>query len=178
MSRIRPVPKNAQAYCAALALTAGMAGVLSGADRLADSEPYPRLVGEVLFGTSGFEPGVAAEWRTTMGSFAKMIRPEVLINEDGRPGGAVSLNCLIAEAPMPEGHSLSIGPRLAYHNSDDSGWEGAVLAIYHIDIAPGQGHRHFIEVIGAAGILEDKRDDEDHSARFGGTVGVAYGFQF
>lgn len=177
MTPARRFPRRPYLCCAALAISVGVVPA-AAADRDGDPDVYPRVVAEVLFGTSGFEPGLAAEWRFASGGTLMMVRPEVLINEDGRPGGAVSLNWMPDDLlSLPDMHSLSFGPRLAYHNSDDSGWEGALLAIWHINIAPGNDRRHYIEVIGAAGILEDKRDNHDDT-RFAGTVGVGYGFQF
>ena len=82
---------------------------------------------------------------------------------------------------LPDRHSLSIGPRVVYHNSDESGWEADVQAIWSLDLAPAHKGRHFLEVIGAVGALEhDDKDDanDDKKVRLGASIGIAYGYQF
>jgi hypothetical protein len=173
------IPIRNLALVAALVAVSVSSGV--AADRVGlggDDLANPRIVPQILFGTSGFEPGVAAEWRFTADRMA-LVRPEVFINEDGRIGGGVSLGYELG-FHLPDGHSLSIGPRIVFHNSDDSGWEGDAMVIYHMNVRPdGQATRHYIDVIGAVGVLEDKSKDDDNSeARGGASIGLAYGFQF
>ncbi len=135
----------------------------------------PRLVGEVLVGSSGFEPGVAAEWR--VGDPMCVLRPEVFINSDARPGFGASVTWDLSFLNLPERQSLTFGPRVVYHNSDDSGWEADAMAIWHFDLIPSQRGRHFLEVIGTIGALQDRKDDRNDTI-IGASGGVAYGFQF
>lgn len=162
------------------ALAAVSVSSSQGADRMdqaGDDLGNPRLVGQVLFGTSGFEPGLAVEWRYSA-KHTMLVRPEVFLNEDSRPGGGVALGCELGFLGLPSGHAITMGPRIVYHNSDDSGWEADALAIYHYNLrSDAHATGHYLEVIGGLGILEDKRDS-DSSARLGTSVGVAYGFQF
>lgn len=154
--------------------------VMTGALPLVAAEPShesapPRLVGELMLGTSGFEPGIAAEWRT--GVPWHLIRPEVFINEDFRPGFAASAAWNMAFLHLPERFAITLGPRVVYHNSDRSGWEADAMAIWHLDLVPTQRGRHFLEVIGAIGALQDDRDDERETV-VGASAGIAYAFQF
>lgn len=135
----------------------------------------PRLVGEVMVGSSGFEPGVAAEWR--VGDPMCVLRPEVFINSDARPGFGASVSWGLSFLNLPERQSLTFGPRIVYHNSDDSGWEADAMAIWHFDLIPTQRGRHYLEVIGAIGALQDRKDDRNDTI-IGATVGVGYGYQF
>jgi hypothetical protein len=135
----------------------------------------PRLVGEVLVGSSGFEPGVAAEWR--VGDPMCVLRPEVFINSDARPGFGASVTWDLAFLNLPERQSLTFGPRVVFHNSDDSGWEADAMAIWHFDLIPSQRGRHFLEVIGTIGALQDRKDDKNDTI-IGASGGIAYGFQF
>lgn len=152
---------------------------------------WPRLAGEVLVGTAGFEPGVAGEW-----DFAATrpwrVRPEVLLNEDALPGIACSLSWSIAQGELPMGQQLFIGPRLAYHNErydhdrrnragrvvhdeDDVryGWEASAFGQYIFPIAPSHPDRHYIEALGGLGII-----DKDGDAKPSLTLGAAYAYQF
>lgn len=151
----------------------------------------PRLVAQALVGTTGFEPGVAAEWR--FGSPYLLLRPEVFISDhDG-----VGLGCSVGwELPfnLPERHAITLGPRVVYHTDDDDddddddySWGAYAMAIWHFDLVPSQRGRHFLEVIGAVGaILEDRHDnngngngdDDDHDIDPALSIGAAYGFQF
>ena len=135
----------------------------------------PRLVGEVLVGSSGFEPGVAAEWR--VGDPMCVLRPEVFINSDARPGFGASVSWDLTFLNLPERQSLTFGPRVVFHNSDDSGWEADAMAIWHFDLIPSQRGRHFLEVIGTVGALQDRKDDKNDTI-IGASGGIAYGFQF
>ena len=141
------------------------------------NDGLPRVVAQVLIGTSGFEPGVAAEWR--FGDYGMLVRPEVFINEDANAGGGASIGWELSFLPMMEGSCITLGPRVVYHNSDDKGWEADALAIWHCDLVPSQKGRHFLEVIGAIGVVEtDKDGDNNHQTKVGGTIGIGYGFQF
>lgn len=163
------------AALAAVSVSAGMAA--DQLEKAGDDLGNPRLVAQILFGTSGFEPGVAVEWRCS-DKHTLLVRPEVFLNEDNRPGFGVSLGCELSFLGLPQGQAITVGPRVVYHNSDDSGWAGDALAIYHFNLrSDGHATGHFLEAIGALGVLEDKRDNNS-GARLGASVGVAYGFQF
>ncbi len=172
------VPVRRIAIVAALAAVSVSSGLaVDQLEKAGDDLGNPRLVAQVLFGTSGFEPGVAVEWRFS-DKYTALVRPEVFLNEDSRPGFGVSLGCELGFLGLPQGQAITVGPRVVYHNSDDSGWAGDVLAIYHFNLrSDGHATGHFLEAIGALGVLEDKRDDNS-GARLGASVGVAYGFQF
>lgn len=157
-----------------LATLATVTMPLGAADRAHDPA-IPRLVGEVLVGTSGFEPGLAAEWR--VGDPLCVIRPEVFINEDERAGFGASVAWELSFLNLPDRHAITLGPRVVYHNSDDSGWEADAMAIWHFDLIPSQRGRHYLEVIGAVGALQDDSDNQ-HDTVIGASAGVAYGFQF
>jgi len=135
----------------------------------------PRVVAQVLVGTAGFEPGAAAEWR--FGVPHLLVRPEVFINEDHRLGLGASLGWELTCFNLPEPHTITVGPRVVYHHSDDYGWGVDAMAIWHFDLVPSQRGRHFLEVIGAVGAIEEeKRGDNDVEP--GLSVGAGYGFQF
>jgi hypothetical protein len=140
----------------------------------------PRLVAQALVGTAGFEPGVAAEWRFAGPDI--LVRPEFFISRDHDHdhdhhvglGGSVAW-----ELPfnLPERHVITLGPRVVYHNTDRYGWGADAMAIWHFDLIPSQKGRHFLEVIGTVGaIQEEEHGDDDVEPAF--SVGAAYGFQF
>ncbi len=139
------------------------------------NDGIPRLVGQVLFGTAGFEPGIAAEWR--FGEPHLLVRPEVFLNEDSRAGIGASLGWELNFLALSERHAITIGPRVVYHNSDDYGWGADAMAIWHFDLIPSQRGRHFLEVIATGGVIEEEKDG-DSDAEPGFSVGAAYGFQF
>ena len=149
--------------------------MVSGAGVHAAEEDL-RLVPQVLAGTAGVEPGLALEWRSP--DLAFIIRPEVLLSEDGRPGGggAVLID-LSPELSLPSGQAFAIGPRAVYHNADDSGWEVDAMATWAYEIA--RGHlapwRHAIGAIGALGVLHDKKHDE---TAVGASGGLFYSYRF
>ncbi len=148
---------------------------LSAADH--DHADYlPRIGPQILLGTSGIEPGLFAEWRLSEAEL--QVRPEILVNEDGKVGGGGAIMWEPGFIPMPERNALAVGPRVVFHDSDDSGWEVDVMAIWSLDLIPTQPRRHFLEVIGALGVLEDRRDNSETNTRFGASIGVGYGFQF
>lgn len=133
----------------------------------------PRVIGQALVGTSGFEPGVAAEW-TIAGEHPLRLRPELLLQDGDRPGigGAV-----LWQIPfqLPEQHDFFLGPRLVYHNGehhDDPKGEIDAMGIYTFPIIPSQPGHHHIQVIVALGIL-----DKD-GAELGASAGAAYAYSF
>lgn len=168
-----------------LALLATLtAAALPGADAPA-ARSWPRLIGQALVGTAGFEPGVAAEW-TFPGAHPLRLRPELFLNDRPRPGIAGSVSWGVLGDVLPAGHELFIGPRLAYHNNrhdhdgrrDDDhdlhyGFEFGAVGFYVFPIVPSQPGRHWIEIIAAPGIV-DSKDDWDPAI----TVGAAYGYAF
>jgi hypothetical protein len=154
-------------------LLIGSVSALSAADERHDG--IPRLVGEVLIGTAGFEPGIAAEWR--FDAQYLLVRPEVILNEDHRPGFGGSVAWDLKCFALPERQSLTVGPRVMYHNSDEYGWGVDAMAIWHFDLVPSQRGRHFLEVIGTVGAIEEEKTG-DNDIELGFSAGVAYGFQF
>ncbi len=151
---------------------------LTAADLLAPNHnpALPRLVAQALVGTSGFEPGIAAEWR--LGHDADIVvRPEVFLNEDADVGGGASLSWELRFLDLPDRQSLTVGPRVVYHNSDDSGWEADAMAIWSLDFCTQPRGRHYLEVIGAVGVRQDEPDGKDDT-KLGASIGVGYGFQF
>jgi hypothetical protein len=143
-----------------------------------DHEDYlPRVGAQVLAGTSGIEPGIFAEWRLSEANL--QLRPEVFINEDGKVGAGGSVGWEPGFLHLPEHNTLAIGPRVVFHNSDDSGWEVDLMAIWSMDLVPSQRGRHFLEFIGAIGALEEEEeDDDDEETVVGASIGIGYGFQF
>lgn len=143
-----------------------------------DGVSNPRGVAELLLGSAGFEGGVAAEIRGS-GSEYWQVRPEVFINEDSRVGAGVSLDWDLGRVvQLPHDQDLYVGPRVVYHNSNHDKWELGGTAIYSIPIFSGHPERNHLEIIGAAGYLEHRSNDGDHSDRFGGTLGLGYAYQF
>lgn len=141
-----------------------------------DHEDYlPRVGVQVLGGTSGIEPGIFAEWRLSEAHL--QVRPEVFVNEDGKVGGGASIGWEPGFFDLPERHALAIGPRVVFHNSDESGWEVDLMAIWSMDLVPSQRGRHYLEFIAAVGALEEE-DDEDDQTIVGASAGIGYGFQF
>jgi len=135
----------------------------------------PRLVAQALVGTAGFEPGVAVEWR--FGPYHVLVRPEVFINEDSDVGFGASVGWELRFFDLPKRQAITVGPRVVNHNSDDYGWGADAMAIWHFDLMPSQRSRHFLEVIGTVGVIEeDKNGDDDVEPAF--SVGAGYGFQF
>lgn len=135
-----------------------------------------RLVPEIMIGTAGFEAGFAVELRgLNMPKLA--VRPEAFINEDGRVGvGGSVLYDVSVGMDLPSRHAFAIGPRVVYHNSDDSGWEADALATWSYELADNTSSWHpAVGLLGALGMYHDKRhDDED----VGATIGVFYSFNF
>lgn len=145
---------------------------LAAADHV-HADHLPRVGVQVLAGTSDIEPGIFAEWRLRDAEL--QLRPEIFLNEDGDVGGGGAIAWEPGFIDLPERHALALGPRVVYHNSDESGWEFDLMAIWSFDLIPSQRGRHFLEVIGAVGVLQDEEDD-DHTV--GASGGIGYGFQF
>ncbi len=171
----RPLPLRLVAGCS---LFAAAMAPLAAMDNLGADSSYPRVGGEVLFGTSGFEPGIDAAWRFHTMSSTMIIRPELTLSEDSRPGVAISVSWNLDMLNLPKNQTLSVGPRIAWHNSDDHGLEGGLMGLYSFDFMNDRPGHHFFEVIGVAGLVEDKSNDNDKATRFGGTIGVGYSYQF
>ena len=130
-----------------------------------------RVGPQVLLGTSGFEPGAFAEF--TWDTFR--LRPELFIHDRDRPAAGVSA---LWQLPVTllAGHTLHVGPRLAYHNGDDNHdprGEISAMGIYNLPIPlkPGDS-RHNLEIIAATGVV-----DED-GAEFAFSAGAGYVFRF
>jgi hypothetical protein len=154
-------------------LVIGSASALSAVDEHHDG--IPRLVAQAMVGTAGFEPGVAAEWRFKGPHL--LVRPEAFISEDHDLGVGASIGWELTFFNLPERHTITLGPRVVYHNSDDYGWGADAMAIWHFDLVPSQRGRHFLEVIGTVGAIEDeRRGDNDIDPAI--SVGAGYGFQF
>jgi len=151
---------------AVLGLSLGVLGVASAMEW-----KDVRVGPQVLLGTSGFEPGAFAEF--TWDQFR--LRPELFIHDRDRPAAGVSA---LWQLPVNllAGHTLHIGPRLAYHNGDDNDdprGEVSAMGIYNLPIPPKQADsRHHIEIIAATGIV-----DED-GAEFAFSAGAGYVFRF
>lgn len=156
---------------------AGIAFLLTAAETFVGAaENDLRIVPQVMIGTSGFEPGVALEWRGSDAS-PLIIRPEVLLSEDGRPGaGLAILYNLGFVIDLPARQALAIGPRAVYHHADDTGWEGDALATWSYDLTDGiRPWRHALGALAALGVVDDRRHDEIRPA---GTIGAFYSFRF
>ena len=135
-----------------------------------------RIALQAEAGTSGFEPGVALEWRPD-GLHDTIVRPEAFISEDGRPGaGGAVLYDLSTQFGVPARQAVAIGPRAVFHNSDDSGWEVDAMATwaYQLD-GSDRGWRQSLGLIGALGVLHDRKHDEND---VGATAGAFFSFRF
>lgn len=126
---------------------------------------------QVLIGTSGVEPGAFAEF--TWSDFR--LRPELFVHDFERPGAGVSALWKLP-ATLLDGHTLHLGPRLAYHNGDhrdDPRGELSAMAIYNLPIPPKQADsRHNVELIAATGLV-----DED-GTEFAFSAGAGYVYRF
>ena len=134
------------------------------------------IVPQLTFGTAGFEPGVALEWRIN-GQQPIVLRPEVFVNEDHRIGGGGSvLLDLTRTINLPEQHSVAIGPRVVHHHADDISWEADALVTWNYDLSDRLAvRRHAVGLLGALGVLHDRRDDQQE---LGATAGATYSFRF
>ncbi len=159
-----------------LALVTALAVTGAGVSNVAAAEDDLRIVPQIAAGTSGFEPGVALEWRSA-DLFPVVVRPEALISEDGRPGGGAAVLWDISSMiDFREHQALAIGPRAVYHNSDKSGWEIDALATWTLELsARHRKWEHALGVLGAIGVLHNKEHDEND---VGATGGVFYSYRF
>jgi hypothetical protein len=155
-----------------------MRTLLTAAALLAASAQAPamewkdiRIGPQVLLGTSGFEPGVFAEFTWD----ALRLRPELFLHDRDRPGAGVSLLWRLPLDLLPA-HTLHIGPRVAYHNgdrSDDPRGEVSAMGIYNLPIPPKNGDsRHHLEIIAALGLVDEDGTEAAASA------GAGYVFRF
>lgn len=131
-----------------------------------------RVGPQALAGTSGFEPGAFAEF--TWDNFR--LRPELFVHDFERPGAGVAA---LWQLPVDllAGHTLHLGPRLAYHNGKhedhDPRGEVSAMGIYNLPIPPKQADtRHHVEIIAATGVV-----DED-GAEFAFSAGAGYVYRF
>ena len=157
----------------------GLAFVLATSSQAVDSDI--RVVPQVLYGTSGLEPGLAVEmaweWRGPT-SERLLLRPEILLNEDNRVGfGAAVLYDLTSFLILPERHFMAVGPRVVYHNADDSGMEADAMATWRYELSgdPESAGHHFLGALGALGVYRDRRHD---SNEVGMSAGGFYAFRF
>ena len=155
-------------------LRASALAVLVAALHAADTDV--RLVPQLVIGTAGFEPGVAVEIRG-LARPELVLRPEVLLNEDGRLGvGGALLYDVSTGMDLPSRHAVAIGPRVLYHNSDHYGWAADAMATWGYDLAPEQrAWRHSIGALATVGALQDRKHDDTD---LGASVGIFYAFGF
>lgn len=135
-----------------------------------------RLVPQLAVGTAGVEPGLALEVRTpTRTQF--VIRPELLLSEDGHLGGGGAILVDVSTAlALPKQQAIAIGPRVVYHHADDSGVEADLMATWGFDLSKGaRTWRHAVGILGAVGVRHERRHDE---ASVGVTAGVFYSYGF
>jgi hypothetical protein len=155
-----------KALIAVLALAAGFTTTTSAME-WKDIRVGP----QVLLGTSGFEPGAFAEF--TWDQFR--LRPELFIHDRDRPGAGVAGLWQLPVALL-DGHTLHVGPRLAYHNGDDGHdprAEVSAMGIYNMPIPPKSADsRHNIEIIAAIGVV----DEDGAEAALSAGAGYVYRF--
>lgn len=130
-----------------------------------------RVGPQVLAGTSGFEFGAFGEF--TWDRFR--LRPELFIHDRDRPAAGVSALWEL-QVGLMAGHTLHIGPRVAYHNgkhSHDPRGEVSAMGIYNLPIPPKQADtRHHVEIIAAAGVV----DEDGAEAALSAGAGYVYRF--
>jgi hypothetical protein len=150
----------------------------------ATAEGSVALVPQLLVGTAGFEPGLAVEWRSSAIQ-PVILRPEAFVNEDGRVGAGGSVLWDVAPAvSLPRQQSLAIGPRVVYHNAEETGWEADVMATWSMDLSSGSSPwRHSVGLLAAVGVREDRPEDDlfDQSRddlALGASGGGFYAFRF
>lgn len=156
----------------AMALSIGAAASAGALDHGNDV----RIVPQLMVGTSGFEPGLALEWRGPANPEV-ILRPELLISEDGRLGGGGALLLVLnPKLELPARQAIAIGPRVVYHNADDSGWEADVMATWSFELSGDvRAWRHSVGAIAALGVV---RDTDDHDFDLGASAGLFYSFGF
>lgn len=134
-----------------------------------------RLVPELALGTSGLEPGFAIEVRTA-GVHPVIVRPELLLSEDGHLGvGGALLVDISPQARLANRQALAVGPRIVYHNANDSSWEADAMATWAFDLSDGiVPWRQSVGALAALGLL---RDPEHEDYGIGLTAGVFYAYR-
>ena len=169
MSITSHIPINR--FAQTVALTVGLVASAVALDHGNDV----RIVPQVMVGTSGFEPGLALEWRGPANP-SIMLRPELLISEDDRLGGGALLLALDQPLDLPDRQAIAIGPRVVYHHADDSSWEADVLATWSYELSrDGRAWRHAVGALAALGVV---RDRDDHEFDTGASAGLFYSFGF
>lgn len=135
-----------------------------------------RLQPQLTGGSSGFEPGLALEWRNPRFPLW-IIRPEILLSSDHQlGGGGAILYDLSLKVGLPARQALAVGPRGIYHNNDDSNWGVDAMATYSYELsATPRAWRHSIGALAAVGVLQKVHPDD---MAIGTTVGVFYSFGF
>ncbi len=156
----------------AVVLTIGLATSAGALDHGNDV----RIVPQLMVGTSGFEPGLALEWRGPANPDV-IVRPELLISEDGRLGGGGALLLVLdRHLDLPARQAIAIGPRVVYHNADDDGWEADALATWSYELSGDvRAWRHAVGALAALGVV---RDRDAHDFDLGASAGVFYSFGF
>ncbi len=135
-----------------------------------------RLVPQLLVGTAGVEPGIALEIRPPANPLF-IVRPELLISEDGRLGaGGAILFDLTPSTDLPGRQAVAVGPRVVYHNADDVGWEADAMVTW--SYALSHDTRPWRHAVGALAALGLARDTDHHDTDIGATVGAFYAFGF
>ena len=154
---------------AGLAVVAVLVGLVTRSDAMEWKDV--RVGPQVLIGTSGFEPGAFGEF--TWDTFR--LRPELFIHDRHRPGAGVSALWQLPVALLA-GHTLHVGPRLAYHNGDDANdprGELSAMGVYNLPIPPTPGDsRHHLEINAATGLVDEDGTELAFSA------GAGYCFRF
>ncbi len=162
-------------YASLLIPTALLAAVAGGSAAAVEGDL--RIVPQLMVGSAGVEPGVALEWRgSPAGQW--VIRPEVLLSNDDRPGvGIAVLYDLSSAMELPSRQAFAVGPRVVYHNSDEDGWEADALATWSFELSDDVARpwRHAIGALGALGVSQDREHDDSDIAV---TVGAFYSFRF
>lgn len=165
---------NHRAPSSSLLRLVALAATLVAAIQAADTDV--RIAPQLVVGTAGVEPGLALELRPAA-SPQIIVRPELLISEDGQlgAGGAVLVDASAALA-LPKRQALAIGPRVVYHHADDTGWEAGLLATWSFELSSDvRAWRHAVGALAAVGVCEDRRHDD---VDLGATAGVFYAFRF
>jgi hypothetical protein len=174
MHPLTPLPVTGRLSTACIGACAAFA--LAASASAADDDL--RIVPQLNVGTAGLEPGAAVEWRApALENWT--LRPEVLISEDVRLGAALAALYDISEDfSLPKDQSFGIGPRLVYHNADDTGWEGDVMGEWAFSLSDApKSFRHAVGLVGTLGIRQD-RSGHDDKLGLGASIGGFYSFRF
>jgi hypothetical protein len=156
--------------------TAIIAALITSASFLPAADVDLRIIPQVAVGTAGFEPGLALEWRSAeLGQI--ILRPELILNEDGDIGGGGAVLVDISDQ-LSSGmhHSLAVGPRVVNHHADDNTWEADLMATYGVGLGSmPDPWKHSAGLLGAIGVRDDQSDD---AWRLGATAGGWYAYRF